>query len=90
MSQARFEKRRYEQELSKPKLNTTNGHARAGVSQETASELQKEIEFLHRVSAEEQARIRIGQVAGSLTGLVIFWVVGAAIFSRLEVSVQCF
>ena len=48
-------------------------------------DLHQEIAFLHRLNQKQEARIRMEELAKSVMGLIVFWVVGAAIFNKLEV-----
>ena len=99
MSRAKYEQRRHDEEITRqlrrnddslankgsdPGTNFPHSRAMKG----TIPDLHREIEFLHRLGEEQEARIRLQQIATSLSGLIVFWLVGAAIFSQLEVCLS--
>ncbi|KAF8511620.1 voltage-gated potassium channel [Hysterangium stoloniferum] len=68
-SRAKFEEKRKEEAEGKVGL---------------APDLFQEIQFLELLGEQQESRIRLRQVTTSLAGLIVFWIVGTAIFSHLE------
>lgn len=60
-------------------------HAAAGRKPVGTPDLDQEIRFLRHLSKKQEKGLRREQLAKSVMGLVVFWVVGAAIFSTSEV-----
>ncbi|KAF8511619.1 voltage-gated potassium channel [Hysterangium stoloniferum] len=76
------------------RVEATRAESRAQFEEKRKEELEgrvgltpdlfQEIQFLERMGEQQLSRIRLRQVITSLAGLIVFWVVGAAIFSHLE------
>jgi potassium channel subfamily K, other eukaryote len=48
------------------------------------TDLEKEMRFLHQLAREQEILSMMYGLAWSLTGFIVFWIVGAAIFYALE------
>ncbi|KIJ32390.1 hypothetical protein M422DRAFT_265718 [Sphaerobolus stellatus SS14] len=98
-SRIKYEQKRHEEELEKhiKAIRTTSSrNIRKSDSIDSGDmktekkqrlpvpDLHQEIEFLHRLAEEQESKARMWDMISSSAGLLVFWFVGAAIFSQLE------